>query len=882
MTRLLLPVVFLCLPLTAGAADKSNLDWWSFKPLRKTPVPELKSPWVRNPIDAFVLEKLRENQLSPAAEAPKQKLIRRIYFDLLGLPPSPAEVEGFIKDNAPDAYERLVDRLLASAHYAERYARHWLDLVHFGETHGYDKDKLRPNAWPYRDYVIRSLMNDKPYSRFVSEQLAGDILYPGLPDSIEALGFIAAGPWDFIGHAEVPESKLDGKVARHLDRDDMVTNTANTFLSLTVQCAQCHNHKSDPVSQADYYNMQSVFAALDRADKPYFADPSKYQLYQDLAGREKELEKARQALREKSPGWRQVAAVDAELAKLKPAGLTKSAQFGWHSAIEARQESTHWVQVDLGVSKKLSRLVLHPCHDEFNNIGAGFGFPVRYVVETSSDADFKGAVTIIHDASRMDQKNPGLEAVSIPASSHEARFIRVRGSKLAPRQNDFIFALAELEILDETGTNVALGKPVSASSSIEAPVRWTKKNLTDGDWAMQGSDIGVQKTTLEKRKASLLATGIPREDRDAMSALDARLAQVRASLQGVGNPQMVFAGTIHTGTGAFAGTGAQGGKPRDIPILRRGNIEKPGDLATPGAISAFSFASPSFPIPTDAPEGARRAMLAQWITHPDNPLTWRSIVNRAWRWHFGKGIVETPNDFGKMGKSPSHPELLDWLANDFLEHGQSLKHLHRLMVTSSTYRQDSSADPQKESRDSDNTLLWRMNRRKLDAEAIRDSVLWCSGKMDESLYGPSFQDFVIEKPEHSPHYQYHLHDPNDPKAFRRAIYRFLARSQQQPFMTTLDCADPSMQVDRRNESISSLQALAMMNNGFLLVQCKEFARRLERDFPPQRRVEEAFKITLGRQPSLGELSALEKFTAATSLADLARVLFNLNEFSFVD
>ncbi|MGE3410593.1 MAG: DUF1549 domain-containing protein [Pirellulales bacterium] len=230
----------------AGSDDVEEQEtWWSLRPLVRSEPPELAEAdrsWVRTPVDAFILARLRDEKLSPAPEAGRRTLIRRLYFDLVGLPPPAEEVEAFVNSADPQAYERLVDKLLASDHYGERWARHWLDVVHFGETHGYDKDKPRPNAWPYRDYVIRAFNSDKPYDRFIQEQLAGDVLFPDTVDGIEALGFISAGPWDFIGHAEVPESKKDGKIARHLDRDDMVGNTIGTFNSLTVQCAQCHNH----------------------------------------------------------------------------------------------------------------------------------------------------------------------------------------------------------------------------------------------------------------------------------------------------------------------------------------------------------------------------------------------------------------------------------------------------------------------------------------------------------------------------------------------------------------------------------------------------------------------------------------------------------------
>ena len=864
-------------------SEKSNvLSWWSLQPMKVIPPPKANHQWVKNPIDSFVWNKLQKKELSPSKEASKITLLRRVYFDVTGLPPEPAEIENFLNDKSPDAYEKLVDRLLASPQYGERWARHWLDAVHFGETHGYDKDKLRLNAWPYRDYVIRSLNADKPYGRFVSEQLAGDMLFPGTPEGIEALGFIASGPWDYIGHAEVPESKIDGRVARHLDRDDMVANTANTFLSMTVQCAQCHNHKFDPILQTDYYGMQAVFAALDRADKPYHADAGIALQFESLKQKIKVQEAAMQAFEAKMPGRKELAEIDSRIAQLQKASVGKNPAFGYHSGISPKQSELKWIQIELPQSQIIDKIVLHACHDEFNNIGAGFGFPVRYQVQISDEATFKAPEILSLKTNDQDQLNPGLMPVAINVGMKKAKYIRVVATKLAPRQNDYILALAEVEVLDAKGKNLALNAPVTSLDSTEAPIRWTKKNLTDGIW-FQGADTSNKETAaLQEQKNKLLATLVPEADRLALQNMKSQVSELKAQLAKMPQPKMVFAGTVHTGSGAFSGTGATGGKPRTIHLLQRGNIEKPLDVVSPRAITALPHSPGMFSIPENEPEGLRRVALANWITHDANPLVWRSIVNRVWRWHFGRGIVDTPNDFGKMGKEPSHPELLDWLATDFRDNGQSLKRLHRLILTSATYQQSSAINSDSAAKDSDNVYYWRMNRKKLEAEAIRDSVLKVSGKLDEAMFGPSFQDFVIEKPAHSPHYQYHLHNPEDAKSFRRAVYRFLVRSQQQPFMTTLDCADPSLLVDKRNESLSALQALVLLNNGFMLVQSKEFAKRLERDFPKQQQVENAFLIALGRKPTQSELESLTALATQYSLADLARVLFNLNEFSFVD
>jgi hypothetical protein len=628
--------------LTAPADDMAQnqpaSDWWSLQPLRRPEVPsQAGSPWPRNPIDHFVLAKLAEKGLRPSPEADRRTLVRRLYFDLIGLPPSPAEVRAFLDDREPQAYERLVDRLLASPHYGERWARHWLDVVHYGETHGYDKDKPRENAWPYRDYVIRAFNADKPYGRFVQEQIAGDVLFSGTRDGIEALGFIAAGPWDFIGHAELPETKIDGKIARHLDRDDMVANTTGTFISLTVQCAQCHDHKFDPITQEDYYSLQAVFAALDRADKSY---------------------------------------------------------------------------------------------------------------------------------------------------------------------------------------------------------------------TIESSPVG--------ENARPATTGI------------------------------VYAGTVHHGSGSFAGTGASGGRPREIRVLLRGDVTQPGEVVAPGAVAAVPGLVGRFELPREATEGDARAALARWLTAAENPLTWRSIVNRLWLYHFGRGLVDTPNDFGRMGQLPSHPELLDWLAVEFRDGGQSIKSLHRLIVTSATYRQSSSPPdgPEKaagEAIDAGNAYYWRMNRRKLEAEAVRDSILAVSGKLDGTMYGPSFKDFVIEKPEHSPHYRYDLHDPEDKASHRRAVYRFLVRSQQQPFMAALDCADPSMAVEKRNQSVTPLEALALLNNKLAVAMARHFAARLAASAENlENQINLAFQLALAREPSPSELRTLSSYAKAHGMPNTCRLIFNLNEFVFVD
>ncbi len=863
----------------------SRYDWWSFRPMKRQAKPPASkaSEWARTPIDRFILQKLDEHQLQPSPEADRRTLYRRLSFDLLGLPPDPDDVAAFVADPDPFAYEKLVDRFLASPQYGERWARHWLDVVHYGDTHGYDKDKPRPHAWPYRDYVIRALNADKPYARFVLEQLAGDVLWPDAEDGITATGFIAAGPWDFIGHAELSETKLDGKIARLLDRDDMVTNTLNTFCSLTVQCARCHNHKFDPVTQTDYYRLQAVFAALDRADRRYDADPTLARTRSTLLAKQRDAQQRQQAVEKEiaQQAGTELTDLDRRIATAKQAAKSKqSAEFGYHSQTELKQETPKWVQLDFGQPVGIAALEYIGCHDDYNNIGAGFGFPLRFKIELSNDADFGGGGQLVVDHTQADVRNPGVTPQRAIVNAEPTRYLRFTATKLAPRDNDFILALAELKAFDAAGKNLATGATITALDSIEAPPRWRKANLIDGLYYGVGQE---NVDDLSRQREQLLLTRVSNQTRQAVVNVEAELQSLAKSLSDLPPSQLVYAGMIHTGGGSFAGTGANGGKPRPIHVLARGDLRTPGEEVGPGTIPLVPEQTGLFDLPTDHAEGERRVALAQWIIDPDHPLTWRSIVNRVWQYHFGRGLVDSPNDFGHMGRLPSHPELLDWLALEFRHHGGSMKHLHRLIVTSSVYRQSSASNPEFDAIDSQNQWLWRMNRRRLEAEAVRDSVLQLAGKLDDRMTGPAFQDFVVVKPEHSPHYEYRLHDPEDPASHRRSVYRFLVRSQPQPFMTTLDCADPSMQVDKRNETLTALQALALLNNRLMLSMSHHMADRARHDHSDiNDQLRELFRLSFSRPPTSEELSELANYANAHGLENVCRVLFNLNEFVFVD
>ncbi|MBL9207667.1 MAG: DUF1553 domain-containing protein [Opitutaceae bacterium] len=870
---------------SAKAVDP--LDWWSLKALARPAVPSV--PGTSHPIDRFLQTTLSEKGLRPSPEADRRTLLRRLSFDLTGLPPTPEEMAAFLADTDPQAYERRVDAYLASPRYGERWARHWLDVAHYGETHGYDKDKPRPHAWPYRDYVIRAFNQDKPYGRFVQEQIAGDVLYPFTRDGVEALGFIAAGPWDFIGHAEVAEDKTDGKIARNLDRDDMVASTMNTFTSTTLQCARCHDHKFDRfATQETYYGLQSVFAALDRTDVNYDLDPA-------IGWQRGELQSTKTRLLDQVFAWETlgaqqagapIAALDDEIKRLQAAQAEPVNFTGYQSPAAPNAATERWVQLDLRRPVNIDRLQLFAAQGDPRKPRDARGFPLRFKVELSDDPLFREAVVRIVDHTGADVPNPGVDPLSWPVG-RTARYVRITATLLSKVKLEYLFALAEVKVWDTSGANAATGAGVSAPDVEDflAP-RWTLENLVDGNTpeAMSARQARIVAVTADRLELVKQAMGP--ELRLLRDKALGKLAAIDQELASLPAQATVYAGAVHRGEGTFVGTGAKGGKPRVIHVLHRGDVNSPKQLAHPGAVAIIPGVPAEFRVADDAPEGERRAALARWLTDPANPLTWRSIVNRVWQYHFGRAIVDSPNDFGRMGQKPSHPELLDWLAVEFRDGGQSFKSLSRLIVTSAAYRQVSTVTAGHEAAtalDADNRLLWRMNPRRLEAEAVRDAILFVTGKLDLTPGGPSYRDFVVEQPTHSPHYRYGEYDPNDPASHRRTIYRMIVRSQPQPLLSALDCADPSLSVEKRNESGGALQALALMNNRFVVAMSQTFASRLAQEGgTPAARIDRAYQLAFGRSPTEIESATLAAYAGQFGWANACRLLLNLNEFAFVD
>jgi hypothetical protein len=883
-------------PGKADAAPKA--PWWSLRPLQQPPIPDIDldgfESWPRTQIDRFVLAKLKDKGLRPAPEADKRTLLRRLSFDLIGLPPTPEELDAFLADQSPDAYEMAVDRLLASPHYGERQARHWMDLVHFAETHGHDQDRPRPNAWPYRDYLIRSFNADKPYDRFVQEQLAGDVLFPDDADGIVATGFLASGPWDESSLLNIMEDTSDKRVARLLDRDDMVTTTLSTFLSTTAHCARCHDHKFDPISMKDYYALQAVFAGIDKAERPYETDAQTARKRRELMKEKARLETLRNT-------------TDPSL--LTPEARAEVA--AWVKEYAAKAPRWTPLEPESATSANGATLTKLPDH----SLRSGGKRPETDVYTVVAQTELQGITgirlevltddTLPHRGpGRQDNGNLHLNEFTMRAGPKnapaEAKRVRLQNPTADFNQDGWPIALA-IDNRKETAWGIypKVGQAHRAVFELTEPI--AGEGATELTFVLEqthggGHLIGRLRLSVtaaprplsasadalpENVEAALAVAAESRTDRqEAELALYVRGQRLDRDLAALPAPRMVYAAANDfKPEGNFRPAKA----PRPIHVLKRGDVNQPLAEAAPGALSCIPGLEPRFRLADPTSEGARRAALARWVADPRNVLTWRSIVNRVWQHHFGRGIVDTPSDFGRMGSLPTHPELLDYLATTFRDDGGSLKRLHRLIVTSAIYRQASRHNVKAAAIDADNKYLWRMNRTRLDAESVRDAVLLAADRLDRTMGGASVKQFIEKPGVHvTPSVDYESFDSDRPEAQRRSVYRFVFRTVPDPFFDALDCPDGSQLTPARNESVSALQALALLNNRFMVRMSEHLAGRATAGPDLRARVQAAYRFTLGREPTLAEREAVTAYAARHGLANACRVLLNCNEFAFVD
>ncbi len=651
-------VAWLVLGIFPLAAEESPFspeerNHWAFRPIRRPEVPRVKNTaWVRNPVDAFILARLEARGIAPAPEAGRRTLIRRLKFDLLGLPPTAEEVEQFVNDPRPDAYQRLVDRLLASPHFGERWGRHWLDVVRFAESDGYRQDAFRPWAWRYRDWVIRSLNHDKPFDRFLQEQLAGDELFPEDPEALAATGFLRHWPYEF-NQRDVVQQR------RHI-LNDLTDTTALVFLGLTMQCARCHDHKFDPLLQDDYFRFQAFFAPLVDRDAPW----------PDTAAEKRYQERLRQ--------WRKQ-----------------------HAELHGQME-----QLRREAARQFRKRQLALFAPELQQIA---------------------------------EKHP---------------------EKRTPWEQSLAW-LIEKQLEPATADEVA------KSLSGEKKKRWEE---------------------LCRRQEALAPPQLPRVMTVAEIAPEA--------------PPTFIPG---------------GGEP-DLPATHY----------EPGFPQVMW--SPEPVIRPTARTTGRRAALARWLTDPRNPLVARVIVNRLWHYHFRRGIVATPNDFGRRGARPTHPKLLDWLATELVRSGWSLKHIHRLILTSANYRQQSQVPPGAAARkhDPDNRLLWRQRAYRVEAEVVRDTILSTTGRLNRQMFGPSVWTTL---PKSLAGQRLWQAAASPAQQRRRSIYLVAKRNDRLPLLEVFDLPQASQSCARRLVTTTAPQALLLLNGPWTLKQARAWAAQLRRQAP---------------------------------------------------
>jgi hypothetical protein len=863
----------------AGDLEEESPQW-SLEPLVSPKLPGDAA----NPIDAFIHMKLAEKGLAPSPEADRGTLIQRAHYDLIGLPPTPEEVDVFVANPDADAYAKLVDRLLASPRYGERWARHWLDTIQYADSHGYEHDVGRDNAWPYRDYVVAAFNGDTAWDRFIREQLAADHFYPERSDLTPAMGFLGASPFDFSTYL-TSVTTFD-----YLARDTLVTQVTASLLSTTASCARCHNHKFDPIPQADYYALQAVFSGVVKGDVAYDADP---------------------AIKRERDGWealrRASIAKDGEVL-LRPANTDLAR--AW---IAKRGAGATWTPLDIETFQSSDGATHTRNKDGVIESGGTRPDKATYTVTGTTGLSEITALRLdVHTVERLPNKGPGradngnLHLSEIVVRAFEPGAPNPTAVKFGRATADFnqVDWGIEKAIDGNAGTawgiHPAVGMAHHGVFELAEPLRvkpGTRFSIALRQVHGGGHLIGAYSLSLTGDPPSS-AIALSQSVEESLVRADAdlnesqRVERAAAVLRAVAEEGLASLPPFSLVYGAAASVdipdGAPTPKPATIEVpkpvhrMKRGDLDSPLELVSPGALSALAALPARFDAEGD---GARRAALADWISSPDNVLTWRSVVNRIWHYHFGRGLCDTPSDIGRMGGNPSHPELIDWLAVWFRdEAGGSLKALHRLILTSETYRQSSSHRDGAAAADGENRFLWRQNIHRLDADTYRDYTNAVSRRLDLTMGGPGVQHFT-QGPgaQLTPTLDYAAYDWDAEDSGRRSIYRYVWRGIADPFMESLDFPDLGLLSPKRAFSASSLQALTLYNNDFVLNRSTALAERLAGEAADLNgQIVRATGLLWYREPSTEEKGTFRAYAEKHGLAALCRVLLNSNEFLFLE
>jgi len=779
---------------------------WSFQPVKRP---------AGGGIDGFVKVKLLESRLEPSPEADRTTLIRRLFAVVQGMPPTPEQVAAFNVDLRPDAYERLVDEVLASPRFGERWARHWMDVARYADSNGFETNRERKTAYHYRDWLIESFNADKPYDRFVKEQLAGDQL-----GADAATGFLVAGPHDVVKSPDINLTLMQ----RQDELADMVNTTGTAFLGLTMGCARCHNHKFDPILQKDYYSMQAVFEGVSHGERPLREKGSK--------GGEVELAAARAEQARLSAAWedfRKQAAANPRGAALRPA-VTERFNEEVFAPVEATSVRFKIDATNAG----------EPCLDELEVYDAA-GKNVAIGGVPTASGTLAG-----YDIHRLEHVNDGITGNrrSWISNTSGQGWVRI----------EFPSRVTIQRIVWSRARDGAFKDRVATAYRIEAE---TSENV----WTTVAGSHDRQPYGGEEAVDAFVAR-LPAAEAQAARKVQAELAAVTARIE--------LLSAVPVGwVGKFS-------QPAKTHRLYRGEPLQKREVVSPDVLSILA----TLGLAPDTPERERRLKFAEWVASPANPFTARVMVNRIWQYTFGSGIVETPSDFGVNGARPTHPELLDWLADEFVRSGWSVKHIQRQMLLSAAFRQSSAPRTAALASDADNRLLWRYAPRRLEAEAIRDSMLAVSGALDLRMGGPGFylMDVVEENVMH-----YFPKEKFAPAEFRRMVYQFRIRQTTDSVFGSFDCPDGGSVTPRRNRSNTPLQALNLFNSGFTVQQAELLAARLvrERGEDPTAQVARAFQLFYGRDPDQAEREASVAVIRSHGLVSFTRAMFNTSEFLFI-
>ena len=839
-------------PLAVNRADKT---WWSLQPLKVVSASaensnlELKLKPLS--VDSFIEAKLKEKGLVLNPPADPRALIRRLTYDLHGLPPTPEEVEAFVRDwhqtdpsDRTDLVASLVDRLLASPRYGERYGRHWLDVIRVGESNGFERNFIIDDLWPFRDYVIRSINDDKPFDRFITEHLAGDVI--GRDDPAVEIGsaFLVAGPYDDVGNQD-PVAQANIRAAT---LDDMVTATGGAFLGLTVNCARCHNHKFDPIPAEDYYRMKSAFEGVKHGRRVLTTAEARQAHQQALAPLNAELARlqAEQAALEKAIAQRAKAALAGlqhDRPKVDPHGTEET-----FAPVQARQ----------------LRFVIESFTSDYQggNVRRGGGKLTEFEV---FDTNGRNVALATHGTQAEGARSAVAEdfpeaygpQYCIDGTLGEAWFIG----------NPPVLTLtfAQPETIERIRFVNARGERGTDESKVRGatPTEYAVQVSLDGEtWTTVVSEAGREPATPGHALALARATVITEAEQARLNDLVKRMAAVQAQINRLPKLPQVWAGLFS--------------QPKDATRLHKGGDPmKPGDIVVPASLSVLSEVTPAYVLPADAPEGERRLALARWITQ-DNPLTARVLANRVWQWHFGTGLVDTPSDFGFLGSRPTHPELLDYLAQRLIAHGWRLKALHREILLSRTYLQSAAHRADGAAADAASRLLWRFPPRRLSAEEIRDTMLAVAGKLQlEPMGGPGFRLYKFTQNNVCTYFPL---DQHGPETYRRAVYHQNARASVVDLLTDFDFPDIAFAAPVRANTTTPLQALTLFNHRFTLDMATALGERLAAGDE----VGSAYRLVFQRAPSPAERDAAEALVANHGRQALCRALLNANELLFLD